>query len=126
MDSKLLGLGLGAAAVGYLVGRNTSQPEEKASDDTCPRHKWRGGLKEYSVVYTDRAVNLMSAPFQQVMKDISGVLKSAYNADGCALIPGSGTYAMEAVARQFGQGEKVLVIRNGYFSFRWSDIFTRC
>lgn len=129
MDSKLIVLGLtGAAAVGYLVGRNSKPAENKdnSSDAKCPRHKWRGNLKEYSVVYTDRAVNLMSAPFQQVMRDISSILKQAYNADGCVLIPGSGSYAMEAVARQFGQGQKCLVIRNGYFSFRWSDIFERC
>lgn len=130
MDGKIVVLGLGAAALGYLVGRGSRASEAKKASDTddskCPRHKWKGGLKEYSVVYTDRAVNLMSQPFQQVMRDISSILKTVYNADGCALIPGSGTYGMEAVARQFGQGEKCLVLRNGYFSFRWTDIFERC
>lgn len=82
-----------------------------------------GGLLEYSVVYTDRALNLMSSEFQGVMKDISSVLKEAYNADKAVVVPGSGTYGMEAVARQFGQDKKCMVIRNGYFSYRWSDIF---
>jgi len=84
------------------------------------------GLREYSVVYTDRAVNHMSAKFQDVMRGISRILKSTYNAATCAIIPGSGTYAMEAVARQFGTNKKCMVIRNGYFSFRWSQIFSTC
>lgn len=83
-----------------------------------------GGLKEFSVVYTDRALNHMSEPFCNVMKDLSAGLKRAYNADHCVLVPGSGTYGMEAVAHQFGSGgRKVLVVRNGYFSYRWSAIF---
>jgi aspartate aminotransferase-like enzyme len=81
------------------------------------------GLLEFSVVYTDRALNHMSQKFQGVMKDISGVLKSVYNARSSVIIPGSGTYGMEAVARQFGSGQKCLVIRNGWFSYRWSQIF---
>ena len=80
-------------------------------------------LWEYSVIYTDRAYNLMSTPFQAAMRDISSSLKKVYNADSLAIIPGSGTYAMESVARQFGTGKRCLVIRNGYFSYRWSDIF---
>lgn len=80
-------------------------------------------LLEYSVVYTDRAVNLMSASFQECMRSISGSLKRVYNAQSVALIPGSGTFAMEAVARQFGNDKSVLVLRNGFFSFRWSEIF---
>ena len=80
-------------------------------------------LWEYSVIYTDRAYNLMSTPFQAAMRDISASLKKVYNADSLAIIPGSGTYAMESVARQFGTGKRCLVIRNGYFSYRWSDIF---
>ncbi len=86
----------------------------------------RGDLKEYSVVYTDRAVNLMSSPFQKVMRDISGTLKKVYKCEHCVLIPGSGTYAMEACARQFATNKKAMVLRNGYFSFRWSDIFEVC
>lgn len=74
-------------------------------------------------MYTDRVYNLMSPPFQQCMKDINQMLNDAYNSERGVLIPGSGTYAMEAVARQFVTGKKALVIRNGYFSFRWSDIF---
>ncbi len=80
------------------------------------------GLLEYSVVYTDRAVNHMSASFQGVMNDISSTLKLAYNAAGVAIVPGSGTYGMEAVARQFANDEHVLVVRNGFFSYRWTQI----
>jgi aspartate aminotransferase-like enzyme len=78
------------------------------------------------VVYTDRAVNLMSAPFQQCMVEISAVLKDAYQANKVVIIPGSGSFGMEAVARQFGQSKRCMVLRNGYFSFRWSDIFAVC
>ena len=81
------------------------------------------GLLEYSVVYTDRALNHMSKKFQGVMKDISAVLKSVYKAHSAIVVPGSGTFGMESVARQFATGGKVLVIRNGWFSFRWSQIF---
>jgi aspartate aminotransferase-like enzyme len=81
------------------------------------------GLLEYSVVYTDRAVNHMSGAFQTVMNDISVTLKRVYGADAVAVVPGSGTFGMEAVARQFATGKKCLVIRNGWFSYRWSQIF---
>lgn len=81
------------------------------------------GLLEYSVVYTDRAVNHMSQTFQSVMTDISSTLKRVYNADAVAIVPGSGTYGMEAVARQLATDANVLVIRNGWFSFRWTQIF---
>lgn len=81
------------------------------------------GLLEYSVVYTDRALNHMSKRFQQVMNDISRTLKQVYNAQSAIVVPGSGTYGMEAVARQFATGKHCLVIRNGWFSFRWSQIF---
>ena len=81
------------------------------------------GLLEYSVVYTDRAINHMSLVFQSVMTDLSATLKKVYNADAVSIVPGSGTFGMEAVARQFATGKKCLVIRNGFFSFRWSQIF---
>ena len=81
------------------------------------------GLLEYSVVYTDRALNHMSKVFQGVMKDISAMLKQVYHAKAAVIVPGSGTFGMEAVARQFAQGKKVLVIRNGWFSYRWTQIF---
>ena len=81
------------------------------------------GLLEYSVVYTDRALNHMSQRFQGVMKDISRLLKKVYNAKAAIVVPGSGTFGMEAVARQFATHRKVLVIRNGWFSFRWTQIF---
>ncbi len=81
------------------------------------------GLLEYSVVFTDRSLNHMSAAFQGVMRDISSLLKEVYAADAVALIPGGGTYAMEAVARQLANDSKAMVIRNGYFSYRWSQIF---
>ncbi|EPZ89804.1 aminotransferase, class V [Burkholderia cenocepacia K56-2Valvano] len=83
----------------------------------------REGLLEYSVVYTDRSVNHMSQRFQGVMRDISATLKNVYNAKSVAIVPGSGTFGMEAVARQFATNRKCLVIRNGWFSFRWSQIF---
>jgi aspartate aminotransferase-like enzyme len=81
------------------------------------------GLIEYSVVYTDRSHNHMSQAFQGVMKDISSTLKQVYNAHAVAIVPGSGTYGMEAVARQLASGQKCLVIRNGWFSYRWTQIF---
>ncbi len=81
------------------------------------------GLLEYSVVFTDRSLNHMSKAFQQVMNDISGTLKEVYNADAVVVVPGGGTYGMEAVARQFAQQKKCLIIRNGFFSYRWSQIF---
>jgi aspartate aminotransferase-like enzyme len=81
------------------------------------------GLEEFSVVFTDRSLNHMSQSFQSVMRDISSMLKEVYNADSVALVPGGGSYAMESVARQFTNGKKAFVVRNGWFSFRWSQIF---
>lgn len=81
------------------------------------------GLLEYSVVYTDRAVNHMSELFQLAMRDISATLKTVYKATSVAVVPGSGTFGMEAVARQFANGEHCLVLRNGWFSYRWTQIF---
>jgi aspartate aminotransferase-like enzyme len=81
------------------------------------------GLLEFSVVYTDRALNHMSRSFQGVMKDISSILKEVYGARSAVLVPGSGTFGMESVARQFAGGKDVLVIRNGWFSYRWTQIF---
>ncbi len=81
------------------------------------------GLLEYSVVFTDRSLNHMSQSFQGVMRGISSGLKSVYGAEAAVVVPGGGTYAMEAVARQLAHGKKCLVIRNGWFSFRWSQIF---
>ena len=83
------------------------------------------GLLEYSVVYTDRSLNHMSVSFQSVMNDISATLKKVYNAKAVVVVPGSGTFGMEAVARQFASGKKCLVIRNGWVSFRWSQIFDK-
>lgn len=82
------------------------------------------GLLEYSVVFTDRSLNHMSQTFQMVMNDISTTLKKVYGADALAVVPGGGTFAMEAVARQFAEDKSVLVLRNGWFSFRWSQIFS--
>ncbi len=81
------------------------------------------GLLEYSVVYTDRSLNHMSQSFQEVMRDISRLLKTVYSADDAIVVPGSGTFGMEAVARQFATGKNCLVIRNGWFSYRWTQIF---
>jgi len=83
------------------------------------------GLFEYSVVFTDRSLNHMSQSFQSVMKSLSTNLKKVYGAEGLALIPGGGTFGMEAIARQFANNQNVLVIRNGWFSFRWSQIFSK-
>lgn len=80
------------------------------------------GLLEYSVVFTDRSLNHMSAAFRQVMKDLSATLKSAYAAQAVAVVPGGGTYAMESVARQFATGQRCLVLRHGWFSYRWTQI----
>ena len=81
------------------------------------------GLLEFSVVYTDRSLNHMSEEFKRVMVDISSVLKDAYNASAAVIVPGSGTFGMEAVARQFANKQKCLVLRNGWFSYRWTQIF---
>ncbi len=81
------------------------------------------GLMEFSVVYTDRSLNHMSDAFQEVMRDLSRQLKVVYNANSVAIVPGSGTFGMEAVARQFATNQKVMVIRNGWFSYRWTQIF---
>ena len=80
------------------------------------------GLLEYSVVFTDRSLNHMSQTFQQVMRDISATLKTVYHAAAVVVVPGGGTYGMEAVARQYAGGKKCLIIRNGWFSYRWSQI----
>ena len=88
-----------------------------------PRDFDRDGLLEYSVVFTDRSLNHMSQRFQQVMRDISSNLKQVYNAHCVAVVPGGGSFGMEAVARQFATDQHCLVIRNGFFSFRWSQIF---
>lgn len=84
------------------------------------------GLQEYSVVFTDRVLNHMSQRFQKVMRELSATLRQVYHADAVALVPGGGSYGMEAVARQFAHDKKCLVIRNGWFSYRWTQIFESC
>ena len=81
------------------------------------------GLMEFSVVFTDRSLNHMSKSFQEVMNDTSSILKEVYQADHVALIPGGGTFGMEAVARQFGNASHAFIVRNGWFSYRWTQIF---
>src|SRR5580658_2260590 len=81
------------------------------------------GLLEFSVVFTDRSLNHMSQAFQGVMRDIHATLCDVYGAGRAVVVPGGGTYAMEAVARQFATGRKAMVIRNGFFSYRWTQIF---
>jgi len=81
------------------------------------------GLMEFSVVFTDRSLNHMSQTFQQVMRDLHEMLCEVYNATGAAIVPGGGTYGMEAVARQFGAAKHAMIVRNGWFSYRWSQIF---
>jgi len=102
----------------HLSAHSAAHPLPSSPDDD--------GLLEYSVVYSDRGLNHMSKEFQGVMNEISENLKQVYHAHSVAIIPGSGSYGMEAVARQFATDKHVLVIRNGYFSFRWTDIFDRC
>lgn len=96
--------------------------EPTLSYDVVPKSDF-GVFKEYSVIHTNRSLNIMSDPFQKVMRDLNDLLKTTYNADKVAIIPGSGTFGMESVARQFATDENVLVIRNGWFSFRWTEIF---
>src|SRR5690606_4437712 len=81
------------------------------------------GLYEYAVVFTDGSLNHMTAEFQQVVRDISPTVRQGYHADGVGLVPGGGTYGREAVARQFARDQLCLVLRNGWFSYRWSQIF---
>lgn len=83
------------------------------------------GLLEYSVVFNDRSLNHMSKKFQGVVNDISRLLKSVYAAETVVLVPGGGTYGMEAVARQFATDQRCLVVRNGWFSYRWTQIFDK-
>ncbi|RNI24930.1 aminotransferase class V-fold PLP-dependent enzyme [Flexivirga caeni] len=80
------------------------------------------GLLEYSVVFTDRSLNHMSQRFLHAMQDLLSVLRTTYHAETVAVVPGGGSYAMEAVARQLATGKRALVIRNGLFSYRWSQI----
>src|SRR5690606_6720650 len=105
-----------------LVYNRCIVPSEKAMPGLLPDVDPEG-LLEFSVVYTDRALNHMSRSFQGVMTDISAILKEVYHARSAVLVPGSGTFGMEAVARQFAGGKDVLVIRNGWFSYRWTQIF---
>ena len=79
-------------------------------------------LKEFSVVYTDRSLNHMSDEFVDVIQDISRLIKTAYNAESAVIVPGSGTFGMESVARQFANDARVLIIRNGWFSYRWTQM----
>ncbi len=136
-----------AAAVGLLFPGAVANPHEfdptlqtprsthheGYHDKPIPLEEMEGDLREFSVVYTDRATNHMSRKFQEVMKDLNRLLKEAYHAHLAVLIPGSGTFAMEAVARQLipslggkeGDKPKILVVRNGFFSYRWTDILTQ-
>lgn len=113
--------------------RDSAPPREAATPSRL-RPSWRthlpglnldvdpNGLLEYSVVFTDRSLNHMSTSFQAVMNGISSTLKEVYKAHAVVLVPGGGTFGMEAVARQFTNNERALVIRNGFFSYRWSQI----
>lgn len=99
-----------------------AEKNDPLSYEVVPKEDF-GRYKEYSVIHTNRSLNLMSDPFQKVMRDLNTLLKETYNAEKVAIIPGSGTFGMEAVARQFATNENVLVIRNGWFSYRWTEIF---
>jgi aspartate aminotransferase-like enzyme len=110
------------AAASSLLYRQPPFPAEPIVPGLLPNVD-PNGLLEYSVVFTDRALNHMSQTFQGVMRDIHATLRDAYHADAAIVVPGSGTFGMEAVARQFATGRKCLVIRNGWFSYRWTQIF---
>lgn len=81
------------------------------------------GLREFSVVYTDRSLNHMSETFCKTMQSVNTEMKTLYNAEQLVIVPGGGTYGMESVARQFGPGRNAMVLRNGLFSYRWTQIF---
>lgn len=101
---------------------SSSTSDKKIMYDIVPKEDF-GEYKEFSVIFTNRSLNLMSSPFQTVMKDLNNLLKETYQASKVVLIPGSGTYGMEAVARQFATDNHVMVLRNGWFSYRWTEIF---
>jgi len=110
------------SSAAFTAVRSETTTSKKVLYDVVPKEDF-GVYEEYSVIFTNRSLNLMSVPFQKVMRDLNGLLKKVYNAEKVAIIPGSGTYGMEAVARQFATDEHVMVLRNGWFSFRWSEIF---
>merc|ERR1719469_1435559 len=101
---------------------SSTTKDKKIMYDVVPKEDF-GEYKEFSVIFTNRSLNLMSSPFQTVMKDLNNLLKETYQAAKVVLIPGSGTYGMEAVARQFATDNHVMVLRNGWFSYRWTEIF---
>ncbi|KAL7532557.1 hypothetical protein ACHAXR_006954 [Thalassiosira sp. AJA248-18] len=101
---------------------NIDETTTKLEYPAVPKSDY-GEFQEYSVIFTNRSLNLMSKPFQQIMRDLNDLLKMTYNAHKVAIMPGSGTFGMEAVARQFATDQHVMVIRNGWFSFRWTEIF---
>lgn len=107
-----------------LLSSSASSKESSSSFmyNVVPQNDF-GEFEEYSVIHTNRSLNLMSQPFQQVMRDLNQLLKHTYKAKKVAIIPGSGTFGMEAVARQFATDEHVMVLRNGWFSYRWTEIF---
>lgn len=123
--------------LGVLVGRHTAQNASSSLADiphlgrpktAAPLYrkipsKDFGPYQEFSVVHSDRSLNLMSEPFQEVMRDLNKLLQVTYQADRVAIIPGSGTFGMESVARQLATDRHVMVLRNGYFSYRWTEIF---
>eukprot|EP00929_Paragymnodinium_shiwhaense_P047807 TRINITY_DN2425_c0_g1_i1.p1 TRINITY_DN2425_c0_g1~~TRINITY_DN2425_c0_g1_i1.p1 ORF type:complete len:442 (+),score=86.76 TRINITY_DN2425_c0_g1_i1:97-1326(+) len=115
------------AAVVNAAVRKPAASEKPVAEPRLPSLVKGGpdpdGLLEYSVVYTDRSLNHMSKKFQAIMRDVSEKLKGVYKAHAAVLVPGGGSYAMESVARQLGHGKKCLVLRNGYFSYRWTQIF---
>lgn len=106
----------------FSSSRAEAKVDKQPMYDIVPKEDF-GQYKEYSVIFTNRSLNLMSDPFQRVMRDLNVLLKETYNARKVAIIPGSGTFGMEAVARQFATNEHVMVVRNGWFSFRWTEIF---
>lgn len=121
--SRSVGCRIGSRSQLFVRGMATNTTKgNEILYDVVPKEDF-GEYKEYSVIFTNRSLNLMSDPFQKVMRDLNTLMKKTYNASKVAIIPGSGTFGMEAVARQFATDEHVMVIRNGWFSFRWTEIF---
>ena len=115
-------LSITAGTTYQIIRSNHNNNEPSLYYEVVPKSDF-GQYKEYSVVHTNRSLNIMSDPFQKVMCDLNDLLTTTYNSYKIAIIPGSGTFGMEAVARQFATDEHVLVIRNGWFSYRWTEIF---
>ena len=75
------------AAVARAFSSTTTSQGKDLMYPVIPKEDF-GQYKEYSVIFTNRSLNLMSDPFQRVMRDLNNLLKATYNADKVAIIPG--------------------------------------